>query len=62
LIDLPHPNNLTADFRCPDIGLSQTVTVIESEVDRLVLAIRSWTGQTPNHELIAEALEEYLAI
>lgn len=62
LIDLPHPNNLTADFRCPDLGIAQTVTVIESEVDRLVIALRSWTGQTPNHELIAEALEEYLAI
>lgn len=62
LIDLPHPSNLTADFCGRDIGVPRRVTAIEMEVDRLVIAIRSWTGETPHHELIAEALEEYLAI
>jgi len=40
----------------------RSVTPLDLEIARLVAAIRSWTGQVADRNLLAEAIEEYLEI
>lgn len=67
-----HPDSLIFDLAgdfspaaippSPGQRSPRSVTPLDLEIARLVAAIRSWTGQVADRNLLAEAIEEYLEI
>jgi hypothetical protein len=46
----------------PGQRLPRSVTPLDLEIARLVAALRNWTGQVADRNLLADAIEEYLEI
>lgn len=64
LIRLPAPQDrCNADYAALETAAAiQQIGPFDLDVQRLVVAVQRWTGQRPDRETLAEAMEEYLGL